>query len=76
MKAQQLISAGFAITAFAAASIPALGFTLLGGYVETPAAVAQAVSDMPPLFGDESVHAVTVALKLPEPLEREQTLSP
>jgi hypothetical protein len=31
---------------------------------------------MPPLFGDESVHAVTVALKLPEPLEREQTLSP
>jgi hypothetical protein len=30
MKLEQLISAGFAITALAAASVPAVGYTLLG----------------------------------------------
>ena len=75
MKTQKLISAGFAITALAAASIPALGWTLLGDVIDPPAAVAQAASDYPPLFGAESMHAFTVALKLPE-LERNDTLSP
>jgi hypothetical protein len=40
MKAEQLISAGFAITALAAASVPALGYTLLGS-VEQPLVDAQ-----------------------------------
>jgi len=72
----KLISAGFAITALAAASIPALGITLLGEVIDPPAAVAQAVNDLPPLFGKESVHAVTVALKFPDALERDEKLSP
>ena len=76
MKPQQLISAGFAITALAAASIPTLGWTLLGEVIDPPAAVAHDVSDSPPLFGDASVHAVTVALTLPEVLERDEKLSP
>ena len=76
MKPQQIISAGFAITAFAAASIPAVGWTLLGEVFDPPAAVAQAASDLPVLFGPESVQAVTVALKMPDVLDRDQTLSP
>jgi hypothetical protein len=76
MKPQQLISAGFAITALAAASIPTLGWTLLGEVIDPPAAAAQYVSDSPPLFGEASRHAVTVALALPAALERDQTLSP
>ena len=51
MKIQQLISAGFAITALAAASVPAIGWTLLGdGIIERPAASAHPWSDAPPLF--------------------------
>ena len=76
MKPQQLISAGFAITALAAASIPTLGWTLLGEVIDPPAAVAQDVSDSPPLFGEASMRAVTVALALPEVLERDEKLSP
>ena len=37
MNTKQLISAGFAITAFAAASIPALGGALLPDFVDRPA---------------------------------------
>lgn len=51
MKPQQLISAGFAITAFAAASLPAVGWTLLGEFVERPAVSVQgSFSETPPLF--------------------------
>ena len=77
MNTHKIISAGFAITALAAASIPALGWTLLGDVIDPPAAVAtQAASDYPPLFGEESMRAVTVALKLPDELDRNTTLSP
>ena len=76
MTPQKLIAAGFAITALAAASIPAVGFTILGEVIDPPAAVAEAVNDFPPLFGKESIHAVTVALKLPDELEQDRTRSP
>jgi hypothetical protein len=49
MKLQQLISAGFAITAVAAASAPAVGWTLLGA-VDAPAVSVQTPWDPPPLF--------------------------
>jgi hypothetical protein len=48
MKLQQLISAGFAITALAAASVPAVGWTLLGA-VEQPAVSVQPSWDAAPL---------------------------
>jgi hypothetical protein len=76
MKPQQLISTGFAVIALAAAAIPALGWTLMGDVMDPPAVAAQASSELPPLFGKESVHAVTVALKLPEVLERDEPISP
>jgi hypothetical protein len=76
MNTHKLISAGFAITALAAASIPALGWTLLGDVIDPPAAVAQGASDDPPLFGEESMRAVAVALQLPGELDRNETLSP
>jgi len=51
MKVQRLISAGFAITALAAASIPAIGWTLLGdGIVEQPTVSVHPWSDAPPLL--------------------------
>lgn len=50
MRPQQLISAGFAITALAAASIPAVGWTLLGDVIERPAVSAPASWDPPPIF--------------------------
>lgn len=49
MKPQQLISAGFAITALAAASVPAVGWTLLGA-VERPAVSVQASWEESPLL--------------------------
>ena len=76
MKTHQLISAGFAITALAAASLPTVGWTLLGEVIDPPAAAAQAANDFPPLFGAESIHAFKVALTLPEIVERNDTLSP
>lgn len=56
MKLQQLISTGFAVTALAAAAVPAVGFTLLGG-VEPPAAAVSVPAswDAPPLFAELSV---------------------
>jgi hypothetical protein len=62
MKPQQLISAGFAITAFVAASIPALGFTLLGEVAEPPTVSAQTSWDPP-------AQPVAVALRFPDPAE-------
>ena len=51
MKVQSLISAGFAITALAAASVPAIGWTLLGdGVVEQPTVGVHPWSDAPPLL--------------------------
>jgi hypothetical protein len=50
MKPQQLISAGFAITALAAASVPAVGWTLLGGVDQPPITTSvQAPWDAVPL---------------------------
>jgi hypothetical protein len=77
MKPQQLISAGFAIAAIAAASVPALGWTLLGDVFDPRVASGTSpASEVAPLFGPESIHAVTVALKLPDVLERGETSSP
>ena len=69
MKTEKLISAGFAITALAAASVPALGWTLLGSV------------DQPPLIDAQTAY-VTAALQAPsEPeapvaIERAQPDSP
>ena len=50
MKLQQLISTGFAVTAFAAATIPAVGWTLLGSVeAPPPAPMMQASWDATPL---------------------------
>ena len=63
MKTQQLISAGFAITALAAASLPAVGWTLLGEFIERPAATVQAPwSDAEPFFMAEAA-LVRVAMQ-------------
>lgn len=66
MKPQQLISAGFAITAFAAASLPAVGWTLLGEFIERPTVSVQAPwSDAEPFFMAEAA-LVRVAMQQPE----------
>jgi hypothetical protein len=63
MKPQQLISAGFAITALAAASIPAVGWTLLGEFIERPVTTVQAPwSDAEPFFMAEAA-LVRVAMQ-------------
>ena len=63
MKAQQLISAGFTITAIAAASVPAIGWTLLGEFIERPMATVQAPwSDAEPFFLAEAA-LVRVAMQ-------------
>jgi len=68
MKPQQLISAGFAITALAAASVPAVGWTLLGEFIDRPATTVQAPwSDAEPLFMAEAA-LVRVAMQ-PAPTE-------
>jgi len=65
MKPQQLISAGFAITALAAASVPAVGWTLLGEFIDRPAVTVQAPwSDAEPLFMAEAA-LVRVAMQQP-----------
>jgi hypothetical protein len=63
MKVQQLISAGFAITALAAASVPAVGWTLLGE-VDRPTPSMQASWQSPPLF-EIPARSFTVALRMP-----------
>ena len=64
MKVQRLISAGFAITALAAASIPAIGWTLLGdGIVEQPTVSVHPWSDAPPLLVARSASIVPVAFE-------------
>jgi len=63
MKPQQLISAGFAITALAAASVPALGWTLLDEFIDRPMATVQAPwSDAEPFFMAEAA-LVRVAMQ-------------
>jgi hypothetical protein len=71
MKPQQLISAGFAITALAAASIPALGWSLLGDVIERPAVSVQASGEAPALFTAETVAPLTVSYRFLEPSERD-----
>jgi hypothetical protein len=62
MKLQQLISAGFAITAVAAASIPTVGWTLLGdAAVERPAVSVPASWEANPfLVADASLDRVVM----------------
>ena len=63
MKVQQLISSGFAITALAAASVPAVGWTLLGEFIERPMTTVQAPwSDAEPFFMAEAA-LVRVAMQ-------------
>jgi hypothetical protein len=72
MKPQQLISAGFTITAIAAASVPAIGWTLLGEFIERPTVTVQAPwSDAEPLFMAEAA-LVRVAMQSPPETPREQ----
>jgi len=67
MKPQQLISAGFAITALASASVPAVGWTLLGEVLDPPAVTVQAPAASPPLFmAEASLPPVVVERALPE----------
>ena len=65
MKTQQLISAGFAITAIAAASVPAVGWTLLGEFIDRPVSTVQAPwSGAEPFFMAEAA-LVRVAMQAP-----------
>jgi len=69
MKAKQLISAGFAITALAAASLPAIGWTLLGECIERTVTTVQAPwSDAEPFFMAEAA-LVRVTMQ-PSPTSR------
>jgi len=72
MKVQTLISAGFAITALAAASVPAVGWTLLGdAAVERPAAVSvQAWETAPLVVADISMQPVAYHGRLADPSDR------
>ena len=73
MKVQTLISAGFAITALAAASVPAVGWTLLGdAAVEPPAAVSVQTWEAPPvLLADASMQQpVAFRTRLADPSDR------
>ncbi len=73
MKAQQLISAGFAITALAAASVPAVGWTLLGEFIDRPAATVQAPwSDAEPLFMAEAALVRVAMQQAPTESKREK----
>jgi hypothetical protein len=66
MRPEQLISAGFAITALAAASVPAVGWTLLGS-VEPPPFVDPQVAYVTP-----SLHPASAGIDTPVAIEREQ----
>ena len=70
MKTQQLISAGFAITALAAASVPGVAFTLLGEMVEQPVASAALPSEAPSLVMAEVAAPLTVSYRFFEPSDR------
>ena len=73
MKPQQLISAGFAITALAAASVPAVGWTLLGEFIDRPAATVQAPwSDAEPLFMAEAALVRVAMQQAPTESKREK----
>ena len=73
MKPQQLISTGFAITALAAASVPAVGWTLLGEFIERPAATVQAPwSDAEPLFMAEAALVRVAMQQAPTESKREK----
>ena len=71
MKTQQLISAGFAITAIAAASIPAVGWSLLGDVIEQPAVSVQASAEVPALVIAEAAAPLTVSYRFLDPSDRE-----
>jgi hypothetical protein len=74
MKPQQLISAGFAITALAAASVPAVGWTLLDEFIERPAATVQAPwSDAEPLFMAEAALVRVAMQQAPAESKRDKT---
>jgi hypothetical protein len=76
MKLQQLISAGFAITALAAASVPAVGWTLLGA-VEQPAVSVQPSWDAAPLhLASFSPAPVAVEVPVPAPSDRDAEAIP
>ncbi len=67
MKPQQLISAGFAITALASASVPAVGWTLLGEVVDLPTITVEApAASAPLLMAEVSLPPVAVERPLPE----------
>jgi hypothetical protein len=73
MKSQQLISAGFAITALAAASVPAVGWTLLGEFIDRPAATVQVPwSDAEPFFVAEAALVRVAMQQAPTESKREK----
>ena len=73
MKPQQLISAGFAITALAAASVPAVGWTLLGEFIDRPAVTVQAPwSDAEPFFMAEAALVRVAMQQAPTESKREK----
>ena len=71
MKPQQLISAGFAITALAAAALPAVGWTLLGDVIEQPAASVQASVEAPSILIAEAAAPLTVSYRFLESPDRD-----
>ena len=67
MKPEQLISAGFAISALASASVPAVGWTLLGEVLDPPTVTVQAPAASAHLFlADATLPPVAVERALPE----------
>ena len=67
MKPQQLISAGFAITALASACVPAVGWTLVGEVLDPPTVTVEASAASAPLFlAEVSLPPVAVERRLPE----------
>ena len=69
MKPQALISAGFAITALASASVPAVGWTLPGDVVIDPPTVtvqAPSTASLPLYLAEVSLPAIAVERALPE----------
>lgn len=76
MKPQQLISAGFAITTLAAASVPALGWSLLGEFIDRPVETVQAPwSDAEPFFMAEAA-LVRVAMQQSPPNKQRDEADP
>ncbi len=70
MKTQHLISAGFAITALAAASVPAVAWTLLGEAIEGPVSAARASSESAALVMSEVAAPLTTSYRFFEPSDR------